>query len=31
MEVLVKVGMGLCMAFLLVLFAVIWSDRSRRR
>jgi len=31
MEALVKVGMGLCMAALLVLAALIWSDRGRRR
>lgn len=28
-EVLVRVGMGLCMAVLLVLFAWIWTDRRR--
>jgi hypothetical protein len=29
MEALVKVGMGLCLAVLLVLFAWIWTDRRR--
>lgn len=29
MEALVKVGMGLCMAALLVLAAWIWTDRGK--
>lgn len=29
MEVLVKIGMGLCLVALLVLFAWIWADRGR--